>query len=81
MVGRGLSEADPEISERGGWDTCQLNRYYLFYQKFFRNNTKFHRKRSGHGLLAGQPHEGVLLFNKWLMAQVTFELWLQSTDG
>ena len=37
----------PKNSERGDRGTRQLYRYYLFYWKFFKNNTKFLKKDGG----------------------------------
>ena len=37
--------ADPESSERDGWDTYQLYRYYLFYWEFFNWHYKISLKK------------------------------------
>ena len=31
---------DPENSERGGRDTCQLYKFFLFFWEFYKNNKK-----------------------------------------
>ena len=45
---------DPEKPERDGQDICQLYRYFLCFRAFYKNNTKFQRKRGVRGPL-GQP--------------------------
>ena len=42
-------EADPENSERGGWDTCPHASYiqvdtFLFFWEVYKNNTEFQKK-------------------------------------
>ena len=36
---------DPEKSERDGWDTCQLYRYFLFFWEFYTIKRKFQKKK------------------------------------
>ena len=40
-----LSRADPENYDRGGRDTRPLYRYFLLSWEFYKNNTKFQRKK------------------------------------
>ena len=35
-----LQRVDPENSEKGGLDTCQLHRNVLLFWEFYKNNTK-----------------------------------------
>ena len=54
---KGDAGADPENPERDGRDTCRLYRYFLCFRAFYKNNTKFQRKRSGRGPV-GPPLQG-----------------------
>ena len=73
---------DPENPERDGQDICQLYRYFLCFRAFYKNNTKFQRKRGVRGPL-GQPLNpplGVdgccssLLFSIWQFLPYCFGL-------
>ena len=50
-----LSRADPENYDRGGRDTWPLYRYFLLSWEFYKNNTKFQRKKGVAAPLSALP--------------------------